>query len=68
MDTVTTTQLFPLHLLPGGKERLPAVDLLGEGAAEVDNPAMAAAAFHDHTRHLHQLHGTLPISQCLSEV
>lgn len=58
------------RLLPGGKEWLPAVDGLGEGTAQVDNPTLASAltALDDHTRHLHQLHRTLPVPQRLSEI
>lgn len=58
------------HLLPGGEKGLPAVHGLGEGAAEVDDAALAPAfaALYHHARHLHQLHWALPITQGLSEV
>lgn len=57
------------HLLPGGEKRLPAMNGLGEGAAEVDDaPLSTMAALHHHAGHLNQLHGALPVTQGLSEI
>lgn len=70
MSPHTVGRRPPLHLLPGGEERLPAVHRLGEGVGQVHDPALASAltALHDHTGHLHQLHGALPVPQSLRQV
>lgn len=62
--------LLLLHLLPGGKEWLPAVDSLGERTAQMHDSTLTSTltAFHKHTRHLHQLHRTLPVFQCLGKI
>lgn len=62
--------LLLLHLLPGGKEWLPAVDSLGERTARMDNPTLisTSTALHNHTGHLYQLNRTLPVLQGLSKI
>lgn len=47
-------------LLPGGKERLPAVKGLSERIAQMNNSALtsSAASLHNHTWHLDKLNGT----------
>lgn len=56
--------------LPGGKERLPAMEGLCERITQMNNPALtsSAASLHNHTWHLNELEGTFFILQCLSKV